>query len=94
MPWGERKHGAEGLCESYAESLKIEKPEVLLPFIERIILNNISPRESCPCGSGIAYRNCHRKFVLRFLIDTPVSLINSDYHAIYKKFTEALCRRP
>lgn len=82
MPWGERSHGAIGLCEFYAELLKIRNLPTLLPFLEKIILGDIPQRANCPCGSGVPYRNCHKKIVNKFLLRIPISNIREDYYYI------------
>ena len=82
MPWGERRHGWIGICESYQELLKINNQENVIPFLKRLALNNINQREICPCGSGIPYRNCHKKIVNRAFLHYNRNDFISDYHDI------------
>lgn len=82
MPWGERRHGWIGICESYQELLKINNQENVIPFVKRLALNNINQREICPCGSGIPYRNCHKKIVNRAFLHYNRNDFISDYHDI------------
>jgi hypothetical protein len=93
MPWGERSHGGKGLCEFYAEYLKIRNPSALLLIREKIIRGNILQRANCPCGSSIPYRNCHKKIVNKFLIKIPISNIRADYHFIIQEIKDMLCRK-
>ncbi|GHT78499.1 hypothetical protein FACS1894130_05180 [Spirochaetia bacterium] len=78
MPWGERKHGAKGLIESYKELLHIEKDANTIVLLRQIAANTIKQRELCPCGSGIPFRKCHKKQVQRLLINIPQKILIQD----------------
>jgi hypothetical protein len=92
MPWGERKHGWTGICESYQDLLKIKNPENVIPFMERLVRNNINQREPCPCGSNIPYRNCHKKIVNRVLVYYNRDDLITDYRDIISEIGSTLCR--
>lgn len=59
---GEYGHGLMGICQFYAEELKMESNiEKMLRAMHFIATNERPDRTSmCFCGSGIKFRHCHR----------------------------------
>ena len=66
-PWGERKHGREGIMEFYEDLWEKPLPPKfnLIAFIELLAMKKMPKgHHPCPCGSGYKLRNCHAQFVL------------------------------
>jgi hypothetical protein len=82
MPWGERAHGGKGLIESYKELLHIDNERNLLLFLRNLTIGTIEQRKPCPCGSGVPFRNCHKRRVEKVFISIPESIIYNDYMII------------
>lgn len=64
-PFGERKHGAKGLREAYAERYHAGSDETLwflLGFVAGI--STYRGHAPCPCRSGRRLRECHGEFIL------------------------------
>ena len=76
-PFGERQHGADGIVQYYIETFKVRDEFVVLSFMIYLYKYGYSARISCPCGSGLRVRKCHRD-VLRSLHDshTPNTLLH------------------
>lgn len=67
-PFGERKHGWQGLLDYYKEEWNVTNQE----FIEltSIILNkNYRGHLTCICDSNLKLRDCHGKFILPIVKD-------------------------
>ena len=60
-PFGEWKHGSEGLVDAYAEILGTPKDRERLHYHLKL-LSQDWPKGHwlCPCGSGKRLRHCHR----------------------------------
>lgn len=57
---GEYAHAFEGVRQFYAEDLKLEKPTIIVQFLESILSNELPGRNAmCPCGSKEKYKRCH-----------------------------------
>ena len=74
-PGHERSHGVRGIVEAYRELLAPLEPvrlSVIAHFM-RLLARKTHPKghETCPCGSGVRLRNCHRSLLidLRQIVD-------------------------
>lgn len=65
-PFGQRKHGVEGLLESYTEILGTKEFKVIYNFISYLSKNQIKGHWSCYCQSGKRLRHCHLKKVFEY----------------------------
>jgi len=68
MPFGERKHGGEGIIESYRETLLVSDEYIIYKFIKYLSANNYRGHEDCLCKSGKKLRNCHGKLMLELMM--------------------------
>lgn len=59
-PYGERSHGAAGICEFYGERFGTIDPTRALDIIDALLGNAPKGHWACPCGSGVVVRKCHR----------------------------------
>ena len=59
-PFGERAHGAAGICEFYGERFGTREPEHALNIIDLLLADAPKGHWTCPCGSGKVLRQCHR----------------------------------
>ena len=59
-PFGERKHGFEGLLESYGELIGTTEVTVISKYLECLSKKEIKGHWDCPCGSGKRIRDCHK----------------------------------
>lgn len=86
FPFGERKHGYEGLLSYYTEEWGLTKEQ----YIEMVFLiyhNKYKGHLPCFCNSGFKLRNCHGKYILpivknqrlrnTFLIES-IMILNKD----------------
>lgn len=60
-PFGERSHGAPGICEFYGEHFGTKEPTRVLEIIEVLLADAPKGHWPCPCGSGLVVRKCHRQ---------------------------------
>ena len=60
-PFGERSHGAAGICEFYGERFGTKEPAHVLDIIEVLLAKAPKGHWPCPCGSGNVIRKCHHK---------------------------------
>lgn len=58
-PYGERAHGAEGLCQFYASFIGTADPERVIELLKMLARDKLKGHWDCPCGSGLRLRNCH-----------------------------------
>lgn len=65
-PFGERSHGAPGICEFYGEHFGTKEPTRVLEIIEVLLADAPKGHWRCPCGSGQVIRKCHRQQLLEF----------------------------
>jgi hypothetical protein len=82
MPWGERKHGYIGLVESYQELLRLKDIRQTISFMVEFVKNKIHHRESCPCGSGLSFKRCHRNIIFEYESSLPKGQLIFDFISI------------
>ena len=64
MPFGEAPHGNAGVLEYYRELFNPTNDLALLKGLYGIYQHGYRGHHSCPCGSGIIIRKCHKDTVL------------------------------
>jgi len=64
MPFGEANHGNTGVLEYYRELFNPLNDLVLLKGLYGIYQHGYRGHHSCPCGSEIIVRKCHKDTVL------------------------------
>lgn len=62
-PYGERSHGANGICEFYGEKFGTREPEHVIDVIDVLLSDAPKGHWACPCGSRKELRRCHRDSV-------------------------------
>ena len=58
-PFGEQKHGAEGIVQYYVERLHLKDDITALAIIAFLFEYGYRGHHACPCGSGQIIRKCH-----------------------------------
>ena len=58
-PFGEHKHGIDGIFEYYADLLGTADLPIILQYLLYLSKPKIKGHWPCPCGSGKNLRNCH-----------------------------------
>jgi hypothetical protein len=58
-PFGERKHGNDGLFQSYGEWVGAKEPAKIRVYLEYLSRESLKGHWECPCGSQQKLRNCH-----------------------------------
>ncbi len=79
-PWKDRPHGNNGIIESYAEILGIDKaPETVLQFLYILANENARINTKCPCGSGKKTKCCHMHILNKLMKYVPNKIFKHDY---------------
>lgn len=60
LPFGEHKHGIEGLLDYYCELFNTADKNSAYRLLRCMFKDKIKGHIDCPCQSGKRYRNCHR----------------------------------
>ena len=58
-PFGERKHGGEGVAQYYVEMLNLKDDIAALAVVAFLFEHGYRGHHACPCGSGQIVRKCH-----------------------------------
>ena len=64
MPFGELKHGGEGLLDFYKDMFDVEGDLAVLGLLKILADDNYRGHTPCPCGSGLRLRDCHGHHLL------------------------------
>ncbi len=59
MPFGELRHGSEGILDYYKELFTIEDDWSVLGLLKILADDNYKGHTLCPCGSNQKLRHCH-----------------------------------
>ena len=74
-PFGEQKHGGEGIIQYYLEKLNLGDEVTALAFVCFLYEHGYRGHHDCPCGSGRRIRKCHGPTMLDLhRHHTPLSL--------------------
>lgn len=65
-PFGERKHGSDGVIETYGDYFHVAQKKSILNCLRYITVRGYNGHDQCPCGSGKYIRKCHGKYILPF----------------------------
>ena len=63
-PFGERAHYGEGIVQYYTKKLQLKplnQEAAVLAIVRYLYERDYNKNDPCPCGSGKAIRNCHKK---------------------------------
>lgn len=61
LPFGENKHGVDGLLDYYCELFETTDIKVAYSLLFCLCMENLKGHIQCPCQSGKRYRDCHRE---------------------------------
>jgi len=64
MPFGDRKHGAAGILDSYKELFDVDEDLAAMGLLRILADDNYRGHTLCPCGSGLKLRHCHGEDLL------------------------------
>lgn len=64
LPYGEHKHGAEGILEDYKKEFGVNGNFKALKLLQILAEDSYRGHHLCPCGSGKKLRDCHIKNIL------------------------------
>ena len=74
-PFGEQKHGAEGILQHYVEVLGLDSKDVAASVVCYLYEHGYRGHHPCPCGSGRVVRECHGTVLWDLLqLHTPETL--------------------
>lgn len=90
FPYEDRKHGLDGVLDSYREITGIEDYVKVYLLLQSISLRNYKYRGhlSCPCGSNCKTRNCHPNIKTLFLDENVVRQAKQDYKHMERVINE------
>ncbi len=71
-PFGQRKHGAEGICEFYSGLLGTSDQAIITQYVECLSRKEVKGHWPCPCGSGKKIRQCHMQQILEIRLKIPI----------------------
>lgn len=63
-PWGEWRHGVEGLLDFLGPLLGTTDRATLMRYLDLLAKPRLKGHWECPCGSGMRLRDCHMKPLL------------------------------
>ena len=59
MPFGELRHGSEGILDYYKELFSVKDDWIVLGLLKILADDNYKGHTLCPCGSNQKLRHCH-----------------------------------
>lgn len=62
-PFGERRHGVDGILEYYCELFRVGEPQSALDLMRAVVAGATRGCDKCPCGSGRQTWNCHSQIL-------------------------------
>lgn len=86
-PWGERKHGNEGILQSYKDLFKLKSNKQTIKFLSKICDCRFNGRKACPCSKKlnhkkILFKNCHKPYVDKIKKIYPIEKIKQEFYDI------------
>ena len=94
-PFGERKHGSDGVIETYGDYFHVAQKKSILNCLRYITVRGYNGHDQCPCGSGKYIRKCHEKYILPFYNNKKrQKMVKDDYEMIIKGgVPKTICNR-
>lgn len=87
-PFGDRKHGAEGILQFYEEFFDVKSSISAYKLLSYAIEKPPSKQKGhllCPCGSGLRTRNCHGRSLAKLSSGPARKAARADLLAINKE---------
>lgn len=76
-PYGEWKHGADGMLDFFTETIGTNDPMKIADLIMALLNGKARGHWPCPCGSSSIIRKCHREAIERLRALPPDVLAQS-----------------
>lgn len=83
FPFGERRHGLEGIFQTYEELFAEQDTVKIIRLMRSIIFQPYRGHMLCPCGSEKKLRSCHGSMVMNYYLDDRLkTIVQNDYKMI------------
>lgn len=84
-PFGERKHGANGILEYYQQKYCVDTPQKAFSLLEYTVNHRYRGHLMCPCKSGKRIKKCHCVELWMAQFHPNKMRIITDYNTIQKE---------
>ena len=89
-PFGEQKHGGEGIAQYYVETLNLKDDISALATVAFLFEHGYRGHHACPCGSGKIVRKCHGVGLRELNKHHTVETLRNDFAAVLTHCLAAL----
>lgn len=84
VPFGERKHGGEGILSFYKEYFNVDSDDKVINLLFFVVGRKYRGHILCPCKSEIKLRNCHGDKLLKMIkYDNPIFISDLSQILVY-----------
>jgi hypothetical protein len=84
-PFGQRRHGGEGVLEYYSEIFETKDEEAIFCLLEIAAKKAYKQSMICPCGKGEKLKTCHGKIILNIQNKMPTKILDYELNQIRKR---------
>lgn len=91
-PFGEWKHGADGIIQYYAELVGSDDPNVIADFLDCLRAKKTKGHWPCPCGNGRRLRDCHQDFLRDLREKIPCRVADESLERLCSHLRKDGCR--
>lgn len=88
LPFGEHKHGVDGLLDYYCELFETTEIKVAYSLLSCLFRENLKGHIQCPCQSGKRYRNCHRDKINELKASSLYERYKDDFESIISELNK------
>ncbi len=92
-PFGERRHGNEGLLDFYKEQFSTEEAYVIKDYLQCLSQKTIKGHWDCPCGSKKRIRDCHKEALYILKNKIPPHVAKQTFLRLFPKQDKSLKRK-
>ena len=85
-PFGEHKHGAEGIVRYYIDELELVDEVAALAVVCFLFEHGYRGHHACPCGSGLNVRRCHGPKLRELHQHHTPETLRQDFALVFSKF--------
>lgn len=89
-PFGEQKHGGEGIVQYYVETLDLKDDLSALATVAFLFDHGYRGHHACPCGSGKIVRKCHGVGLRKLYEHHTAETLRNDFAAVLTHCMAAL----
>ena len=98
-PFGEQKHGGDGITQYYVERLELCSDVAALAVVAYLYEHGYRGHHGCPCGSGSIVRKCHGPMLRELHQHHTAETLRHDFrlaleHCVNKHGAEAITNVP